>query len=266
MQHKACDPDCQLEGCLVQHATKVEIFKKYWEIGDYSLQRTYLAGLMARYQQGQQSRCHYYILVNGSRVICCRETFMQIHQVTADMLKTVHRKIKDGSICIMDGRGQHDNRPHKIDQQVKAMMMHHIRQYPTYESHYARQQHPQKFLSPDLSIDRMFSQFCSANPSISNVTHHHWLYSSIFRSTGLKIGEPKADTCRECDKLKIDIKFATNAADKARFEDQRDIHQTYAEEARDSMEADIQRSKTDPNYVTKVVDMQQVTLNITMLI
>lgn len=221
---------------------------------------------MARYSQGQQNRCRYYLLIDGNRVECCRMSFMQIHQVTPDMLRTVHRKLKDGEFCIMDGRGQHENRPHKVDQQVKTLMLQHIRQYPTYESHYARQQRPQKFLSPDLSVDRMFRQFCSSNPNIANVTQHHWLYSSIFQSTGLKIGEPKADTCRQCDKLRIDIKFAASAADKAKFENDQKIHQTYAEEARASMDADIRKSKTDPSYVVKVIDMQQVIQYKTLLL
>lgn len=183
---------------------------------------------------------------------------MDVHQISPQVIKTIHKSLCLGEVSIRDGRGQHLNRPHTNSQQLKDSILQHIRRFPTYETHYARNNYPSHYLSPDLSIDRMFKKFCDENPTIPHVTSKESLYRSILRGTGLKIGCHQKDTCKTCDLLHIKLKSASTAVDRAIVERDQNFHHKQAEFAQNAYHADVEKSRRDPNYVVKVVDLQQV--------
>lgn len=59
-----------------------------------------------------------------------------------------------------DERGLHRNRPHVIQDEVKAQIRVHIESFPSQESHYSRQDNQKrKYLPENLSIARMYCLF-----------------------------------------------------------------------------------------------------------
>jgi len=202
----------------------------------------------------------YYLPANGRKLECCRNTFMNVHALKRGSINEIQLKLARGAVCFQDGRGKHENRPTRTPENVKAAMLNHIQGFPKYETHYTRATNGPNYLSPDLNLSKMFSLFCEGHPDIPSVSTKSGLYRSIFRSTGLKIGEPKSDTCRTCDLLNVQSKSSERATEREAFKADADLHHLTWMAARKAMNEDIMRSARDPRYVVKCVDLQQVIL------
>lgn len=107
-----------------------------------------------------------------------------------------------------DGRGQHSNRPHKIDDGIRQSIRDHIARFPTYETHYGRRQGntTSRYLDPALSIASMYRAFRDDQRNAGRTIPKKWLYSHIFKTEfNLSFGSPKLDSCDKCDKLKAQL-------------------------------------------------------------
>lgn len=234
----------------------------YWKCGDYALQRTYLAGLMERYEAGRNMRCRYWLNVAGKRTQCCQKSFTQVHGITTRTLQTFHASIKFGNSIITDGRGKNDNRPHRNGQDLRELILQHINQYEVFQTHYGRRDHAPHYLSSALSLRGMFRDFKQAHPEIPNLNSKEWLYRYVFEETGLQIGTPQNDTCNKCDKINVQLKVAReqegNDAEIREIENLQTMHHALASAAQEAKRRDVERSQIDTNFVVKIIDMQQV--------
>lgn len=182
---------------------------------------------------------------------------MDIFQISIGMVKTLLTKITDGNMFVRDGRGRHDN--HRTSPfQIKQDMIAHINSYPQYENHYSRAKLGDFYLSPDLSVKQMFRGFIQNNPHIHRVEHMGTLFSEMFKKSGLRIGKPKSDTCKDCDKINVKLLSARNPQDRLLVTEDRSFHLCNTNTGYEEMRSDIDTSKVDPNYVTLCGDLQQV--------
>lgn len=198
----------------------------------------------------------YFLKPNGIRLEVCRETFMDTFQVSKNVMKTLQGHLLAGNILVQDQRGLHTNQP-KQPQNVINLINQHINSYEKFTCHYSRRQH-EEFLSPQLTVAKMFREFCQQNAALPNVMSKRNLYYRLFQESGLVIGTPVSDTCAECEKLEVQIKVATTQQDKSRLESLKDTHLFYADVTYKSLNADLQMSQADPTYIVKCGDLQKV--------
>ena len=144
----------------------------------------------------------YHIVNNGQRVQVCIKTVLDIFQLKRGTTDILQIKIAAGKSYITDGRGHHDSRS-KISDDIIIRMKSHIDSFPKYNTHYTRRQNGDYYLSSDLTVSRMFNLFIEAFPDIPQVAKKMQIYRNIFRESGLRIGQPKSDTCKTCDRLRM---------------------------------------------------------------
>lgn len=76
------------------------------------------------------------------------------------------------------------------------------------KSYYSRLKLSKEYLSPDLNIHRMFKAF---KEKYTNVNICERYYRRVFKKDFPKLSfkTPRTDTCRICDKMKLQIKSAS---------------------------------------------------------
>lgn len=199
----------------------------------------------------------YYVSILGVRNEICKATFMDIFQISLGIVENLQIKIKEGQIFIRDGRGRHFHH-NATPQAVKNSMLIHINSYPQYENHYSRAKLGDYYLSSDLTVNEMFRGFIQAHPNIPGAIHMKTTFYEVFNKSGLKIGQPKSDTCKECDRLKVNQLSAISANARTVVLDDRHLHLTTVNTGFEEMRSDIEMSRNDPSYITLCGDLQQV--------
>jgi hypothetical protein len=147
----------------------------------------------------------YFITVSGEQVQVCKSAFQSLYQIGKKKVAVVQEKIKQGHCAPSpDKRGRHDNRPHKIDDEVKAYIKAHISSFPAEESHYSRHKNPhKKYLSPLLTLAKMYKMYiekCEEDGQAQKYKREMSSYAKIFNTEfNLSFKTPRSDTCSTCD-------------------------------------------------------------------
>ena len=149
--------------------------------------------------------CSFQYYVGGTRV--CKKTFLNTFSIGHARLQGLQAKIKNGETAPRDMRGKHLSRPHAKLHAVMGLVKEHIASFPTQESHYSRNKTNKKYLSPDLSISKMYRHFKARHPD-ENISKT--LYCKVFKTFNLRFGQPRSDTCKRCDSFYIQLKAANS--------------------------------------------------------
>jgi hypothetical protein len=134
--------------------------------------------------------------------------------------------MKEGELSPRDMRGKHGNRPNKVPDQTRTDIRDHIKSFPTYESHYTRNQSDNSkcYLNPELTVSAMYDMYIQFQRNNGGAEAEEWLYRDIFsREFDLKIGDPKLDSCDTCDKYKAQLSSA-NIPNRNTLEDEWNLH------------------------------------------
>lgn len=75
------------------------------------------------------------------------------------MVHTAHNKQSVPGVCENDFRGTHQNRPNTISNDHVDFIKQHIASFPVVESHYCRKDSKRMYLSPDLSLPKMYTLY-----------------------------------------------------------------------------------------------------------
>nr|CAI5865742.1 unnamed protein product [Callosobruchus analis] len=94
---------------------------------------------------------------DGHFVQVCRNTFMNIFDVTQKRLVGLIQKKKLGDTTFTDKRS--NNKPSKFTNEDRQLMYQHINSIPRDVSHYSRAKSDKQFLSPDLNIHGLYKSF-----------------------------------------------------------------------------------------------------------
>lgn len=131
-------------------------------------------------------------------------------------------------------------------------VINHIKKLPSYESHYCRKETTKKYLPAHFTLKLIYEDYVKTVSDPVSIT----VYRKYFKQSGLKIKNPKKDTCAVCDSFKIQISNnSCSSEQKATLLMKKNEHQDKAEETYETKRKD---SKT--NEVNKCViafDLQQ---------
>jgi hypothetical protein len=208
-------------------------------------------------------KCHnsYHLSYQGRRVPVCKVTFMRTFGVTRSAVAGLHQRIMNGEIFIRDRRGSALN-PNKTPDAIKNLIIAHINRFPRYRNHNSRNRIGEFYLHPDLNVTKMYRlflveqgvQICRDLRLAKKLS----LYRKLFAESALTIGIPRSDTCKECDKLNIQINSAATAAERQIAEVNLGRHHEKADEAYTLLNADLRRSVDDADCVVLCADLEQV--------
>ena len=169
------------------------LFSGFWSSGDFNTQNAYLCGcikivaIKRRYttagssSRRSQSRVYYVQSTSGMSVRVCRKAFLHIHDVFGGRVdRALKLSVAANGSPQMDKRGRHEP-GNKTPEEDICSVKEHITSFPQYESHYSRNDNPnRKFLSPDLKISKMYSMYKAKCVSDGNKTVSEWIFRKTF--------------------------------------------------------------------------------------
>ena len=171
----------------------------------------------------------FQIRANGDERVVCREVFVNIHGITVGRVQHLAFYARTSPTPPTDKRGKHSN-PRAMQNDIKKQIHAHIKSFPTMESHYGRAHTAKgrKYLSSYLSVATMHELYLqkyepeefaklqrgeTANPVVK-----YEYYLEYFNT--------QTDTCGVCDELTVKIRDAKDAAEKSRFQEEKDNNWT----------------------------------------
>lgn len=263
-----CSKKCRQLLCGTENA----IFHSFWDLADYNVQNAYIFSSLKvcapkrRYHKktkreisGRKVTVSYNLKVDGKDVKVCKREFLSVHGLQASK-KRVHllvEQIKSARATPKsDGRGRHTNRKNQIPDEIVANIKTHINSIPKYQSHYSREDNPNKlYFDSNLNISTLYKDYykewCTENghTAASEDKYRRVLCSNY--NIGFKL--PRSDTCKTCDHLHIQINSSNiTPAEKRAFETNLELHQRKAA----AMQHDLKVSKESDSDVISF-DLQQ---------
>ncbi|XP_062554040.1 uncharacterized protein LOC134219336 [Armigeres subalbatus] len=198
----------------------------------------------------------YYLPGDGGQIRVCLKMFLNTFNVTEKKIRVlVSKKVIGMGIAADDRRLLNTNRC-PISSEAKTYIEDHIKSFPAYFSHYTRENTAKKYLSSDLNIAKMYELYVSkCNAEGRNPVHYN-SYRIIFNGFNLGFRKPKADTCNECDRLKILIKVG-DEGEKIQAEEHLRTHQAHAKSIYDCKKQDVTEAKTNQTTRTVSFDLQK---------
>lgn len=181
---------------------------------DKSLQDSYLASCMAKSEnirvahnqiKPRLNTWHYSVKLDGVSKKVCQKFVICLFNVSKKRLRVIQSKIIDG-VDFQERRGSHDNRPHKLEENVLELMKDHLESIPSEPSHYSSHKtNLHYFDNPDLNVKVIFEKFkefykekTNKNLKMTYVTYFK-LFKEKFRY-GFR--RPKTDICDFCIEMK----------------------------------------------------------------
>lgn len=197
---------------VISEECRQNILKEFNLLESVDLQNSYLCGLIsvlpiqrrrprkpeneARFNEAvYKFRVRNMVDGIAAEVVVCRKAFISMHGITKGKIEYLVKTLKHGSVP-KDGRGQHKNRPWRLnDDQLEAIKSH-IKSFPGRNSHYSLHESSKVYLSEELNIRKMHRMFCEEkNSSISYES-----YRTVFnRDFNISFGYLRTDTCSICD-------------------------------------------------------------------
>ncbi|XP_027850398.2 uncharacterized protein LOC114129769 [Aphis gossypii] len=268
------------------------LFNIYWSMKSYDRRITYISNLIRptkkavtrkrrdtpEKQKNRQMTYQYHVPKDNEMVIICKLCFLNIFGETPKFIQKIctQKLLSPAQKMSPDKRGKNTPKNKKSPQTVKSIL-NHINLLPSYESHYCRKETVKKYLPPYFTMQLAYDDYKkTTNESVSR-----WLYEKHFKKSGLKIKNPKKDTCSQCDSLNIQIvnNRCTNEQ-KAELIIKRSKHHVEAEDAYESkrkdsslvtddicvIEFDLQQCLPTPNLESSVAfyKRQLWTFNLTV--
>ena len=178
----------------LSETTRKELFDGFWRTANFDVQNAFLCGCVKvfetkrKYTRSTDSRRNFFediYIQNGpvsERV--CKTAFLSIFGISNGRLgRALSSQAAAGGVPHKDQRGHHKPSNKTPEEKIESVKRH-IQQFPCYESHYSRCDNPnRKYLSPDLSISKMFALYkinCSDN-EVKPVSE--WKYRHVFNTS-----------------------------------------------------------------------------------
>ena len=165
--------------------------------------------------------------------------FLMFHGLTKRRIDCIVGKKNNGKLLASpDACGRHKNKPNEFLPEQVENVHKHINSVPRYQSHYSRNNNPNKTYFPiDMkSLYENYITFCTEN-NLRPVSYNKC--AKVFK-TDFNIGfeGPKSDKCRTCDKLHINTeqaKISNIEAEQRHLENKRELHLRRAEAGQDDI-------------------------------
>ena len=248
---KTCQPhSCKCKTCnVITEEQRQKLFKDFYSLSSWEAKTVYIANLVMVYtpkrptksdSRRKNSRAFYVTVVNNegesNTLKVCKKFVMATLSINSARINgAVKRKI---SGVFSDERGHHiphNKTPDSVIENVKL----HINTYPKYISHYTRKRSKKLYLRNVHSVADMYREYLDWCKERNEIPVKEWIYSRVFNDDfNLSFHQPKLDTCKTCDILKMNIDVEIDDDKKALLEAQRDRHQDEAEQVREKLRKD----------------------------
>lgn len=236
-----------------------KLFCKFWQLQSYNTQTGFICGTVK--QQGvkrkrnkESNKRKMTRIYQLNNVTVCRNMYISTFQISTKRVDTSLKKISTGNL--KDERGKSGARVTKsLSEETINMVKCHIAKFPTYISHYSRNETESKFLAPDLTFKKMYMLYLDGsnqNVSFSSYKKIFYQYFNLRRKPPIK------DTCNICDELNTKIKNSPDDDTKIQQTQLHHEHLRTAEAARKAMKADIERATKEKGFEAVTYDMQKV--------
>ncbi|MEM6612842.1 MAG: hypothetical protein AAF652_11440, partial [Cyanobacteria bacterium P01_C01_bin.72] len=257
-----------------------QIFSEFYHLADKNLQDAHLFGGIKRMdvtrrraktgERGQYRTATYkYTVSTGQSVIeVCAQAFRSIHGIGTTRFKRL--RDKNQTTAPKDKRGRH-GKQRKIAENIVKSVKEHIKSFPRRESHYSRKDNLNRvYLHEHLNIKRMWllylrefepaelNKYQSGQKKEMKCQVKYSFYKHIFLTEyNLGFGQPRTDTCSQCDRLQNKIENATNEAEKKKLEDEKRCHVTKADNAYNLLKNLQKSAAEDEKTAMYTFDFQQ---------
>ena len=191
MNEKQCGCALRCSEKLLAEKRKA-IFKGFWALGNYDVQNAYISGcihvkpVQRHYVHGASSsrRCNtrlYYIKDGEFSVRVCKSAFLLMHGISNGHVSRAFQGVaKVGGFPKPDEGGRHVP-PNETSEEDMAFIHEHIQSFLNYTSHYSRSDNPnRKYLSPDLSLSKMYSLYRATCTEKGKKPVSDWVYRRVF--------------------------------------------------------------------------------------
>ena len=252
---------------FVTPAIQKDIFKQYWETGEYRLQRQFIHDFVKREKvkrrttQGNSRReftFKYFLPINKVKTQVCKKMFLATFSIKQRTIFYTMKKEKEQGnqenvFVPEDRRGKQT--VSKIPKKDQELVRNHIRSFPVLDSHYSRLRSKRRYLAADLNVSKMYREYVKMTKKKRKPRVKQSAYLRIFNSDfNLGFHVPKKDTCGICNRYKN-----LSEKDKAKPRERKNYgeHQKRKEEARLQKDDDKERAKRDENVRVLCFDMQK---------
>ncbi|XP_039281706.1 uncharacterized protein LOC111064507 isoform X2 [Nilaparvata lugens] len=248
-----CSNKCNLK---VSRDSREKIFIKFWELGSYDSQTTFIAALVSeveakRKRSNSEKRKYTRIYKLGTETVC-REMFVNTLSISTKRVNTALCKMR--SDTVKDCRGIHKKGTNRIPIEIVEAVKNHINKFPRYKSHYCRKDNDHcEYLPTELTERKMYDLYKEENEGQRTVSFS-WYRHIFYSHFNIKRKKLKKDTCNKCDELQTKMKFSSSSEhDKETLDD----HHREAELARKEMNSDFSKAKEQENVESLSYDLEK---------
>ncbi|CAG9765561.1 unnamed protein product [Ceutorhynchus assimilis] len=233
-----CKAECHNK---VGQDVREEEFNKFWALGDYNAQNMFLAASMREKEKARQytnrpSKRQYSRIYTLRAVPVCREMFRHTFQVSTKKINTALQKIRSDDL--KDKRGQKQGGKNKTSDKKLETVKEHINKLPRYKSHYRRDNTDAEFLSPEMTLIKMYDLYVeNLIGEERNNEIGEWREGNEKNKNDILKDIDAKDTCNTCDSFAARIQSATGSA-KNVLEEAHNKHIDLWREARNLMNHD----------------------------
>ena len=223
-----------------------DVFKKFWAIGDYDMQNTYLMSLIREEQikrkrtkeEVSKRQCNfgYFIKTENSEFKVCRSGFASIFGFSDQKIRVLVAKKRETAtgMPVPDKRGKHPSSRAIKDIRLDRVKEH-IESLVVTASHYSRARNPhRRYMEADGgSIPMLYGLYLSwmADEHPEEETVKRSFYHHIFtKKYNIVFKRPVTDKCNNCDILEKAIRNTKDSkGDTRELQDLLNTHKEAAE-------------------------------------
>ncbi|KAE8741825.1 hypothetical protein FOCC_FOCC012634 [Frankliniella occidentalis] len=203
----ACQASCRKK-CYMKMTDehRLSIFKKYYGTQNKTLQWNMInklvrtVGIKQRTTENENRvkpyRMHSYQYFlhdpDGNLIPVCQTMFLNTLDISSTVVHTAVNKNSP------DKRGTHPKTKKRLSPELIQNVKNHIKEFPTVESHYCREDSRRKYLDENLSISKMHRLYLLERGELPNTATRRQ-YRDIFNTCfNLSFFKPKKDQCAQC--------------------------------------------------------------------
>ena len=272
--------DGRHDQCRTKCCTKITkeqqriIFDRFYGLGDFDVQNGFIRECISvceitrkrnRVNPAESrrsgSRTFVFVIPSG-QVRVCKKFFLKTLCVSNGRVARVMKKAANASdkagIPSPDKRGSGGGH-NKIPADRIALIKEHISIFLINESHYTRShQATRKYLSSDLTVTKMYRLYKVWMETKGYEPLQEWVYRRVFVTDfNLSFHQPRQDTCKTCDSLKIKIEACEIDAEKNALKAELEIHHRRAENVRQSLRSEKEKAQQNPQYHAFTFDLEK---------
>ncbi|KAK3907355.1 NAD kinase, partial [Frankliniella fusca] len=203
----ACPVTCRKKCFLkISHENRMGLFKKYYGLQSKTLQWNMINKLVRtlpvkrrravnedREKPYRNHSYHYSLTMpTGENISVCQTMFLNTFDISITVVKTAVNKNSP------DKRGLNMAAKKRMAPEMIQNVKNHIKEFPTVESHYCREDSRRKYLDENLSTAKMHQLYImqrGALPNTATLRQYRDIFNTCFN---LSFFKPKKDQCADC--------------------------------------------------------------------